>query len=146
MRDGAVEELKSTQRFSKSRHLEELHKHQSRDKKGQYVDFHSKEFWARQKAKEEATATGAPLPNDLQLITTISDGLDRGWLCGVGLEAAHLRAESSQVAARLPRYCLEAEQRLMRWVEAAVSNVYAAFDEHMRRFAEQKHLPYTRCH
>ncbi|KAI5667642.1 hypothetical protein M9H77_17495 [Catharanthus roseus] len=34
-----------TKRFSKSRHSEELHKHQSGDKKGRYVDFHSEDFW-----------------------------------------------------------------------------------------------------
>ncbi|KAI5658548.1 hypothetical protein M9H77_27341 [Catharanthus roseus] len=59
-----------TRRFSKSRHLEELHKHQSKDKKGQYVDLHSEEFWVRfheaqQKVNEEAADTDAPLPNDL---------------------------------------------------------------------------------
>ncbi|KAI5663266.1 hypothetical protein M9H77_22589 [Catharanthus roseus] len=83
-----------SERFSKSRHLEELHKHQSRDKKGQYPRFHE----ARQITEEEAAATGA--------------------------------------VARLPPYCLEAEQRIMKWVKAIVSSVCAAFDEHMRRFAE----------
>ncbi|KAI5676726.1 hypothetical protein M9H77_07676 [Catharanthus roseus] len=62
-----------TERFSKSRHLEELHKHRTKDKTGQYVDFHSEEFWA----KEEATATGAPMPDDLQLTSTIFGGLSR---------------------------------------------------------------------
>ncbi|KAI5659131.1 hypothetical protein M9H77_27924 [Catharanthus roseus] len=63
-----------TEKFSKSRHLEELHKHQSRDKKGQYVDFHSEKFW---KAEEEAAATGIPLLDDLQLMAGVFGGLDR---------------------------------------------------------------------
>ncbi|KAI5654852.1 hypothetical protein M9H77_32039 [Catharanthus roseus] len=33
-----------TKWFSKNRHLEDLHKHQIRDKKGQHVDFQSEEF------------------------------------------------------------------------------------------------------
>ncbi|KAI5648341.1 hypothetical protein M9H77_34346 [Catharanthus roseus] len=117
------------ERLSKSRHLEELHKHQSGDKKGQYVDFHSEEFWARfhevrQKGEEEA------------LLAIVSGGLDRSRLYGVGSEAAHLRAESSRAIAGLPTCCLEAEKRIMRWVEASVSGFYAFFDEHMRRFVE----------
>ncbi|KAI5677671.1 hypothetical protein M9H77_08621 [Catharanthus roseus] len=96
-----VKQTDLTKRFSKSRHLEELHKHQNEDKKG-YRGLH-----------------------------------------GASSEAAHLRAESSRAAAELPPYCLEAERRIMRRVEVAVSSICAAFDEHMRRFAEQSHLPYT---
>ncbi|KAI5683158.1 hypothetical protein M9H77_04386 [Catharanthus roseus] len=77
------------------RHLEELHKHHTRDKNGQYVNTFSEEFW------------------------------------------------SSRAVAELQPCCLEAEQRITRWVEAAVSSVYATFDEHMRRFAKQSHCLYT---
>ncbi|KAI5666344.1 hypothetical protein M9H77_16197 [Catharanthus roseus] len=64
----SVEEADLMDIFSKSKHLDELHKHQTR--KGQYLDFHSKEFWtkfhkARQKAEEEAAATGTSMPDDL---------------------------------------------------------------------------------
>ncbi|KAI5663547.1 hypothetical protein M9H77_22870 [Catharanthus roseus] len=123
-----------TERVSKSRHLEELHKLQTRDKNGQYVDFHSEEFWmkfheARQKVEEEAAATGAAMPDDIQLIS--------------GLEVGHLRAERSWVATGLPPCCLEAKWRIMRWVKAVVSSVYTAFNEHMRRFTKQSHLTYT---
>ncbi|KAI5667812.1 hypothetical protein M9H77_17665 [Catharanthus roseus] len=76
------------ERFSKSRHLEELHKHQTRDKKGQYTKFHE----ARQKAEEEAATTGTPMPHDLQLMATISTGLSHGWLYKADSKAAHLRA------------------------------------------------------
>ncbi|KAI5677670.1 hypothetical protein M9H77_08620 [Catharanthus roseus] len=113
----ALGEEDLTERFSKSRHLEELHKHQTGNKKGQYVDFHSEEFW---KAEEKVAATGAPMPRDLQLMSTISGGLSRGSLYGAGSEAAHLRAESSQTAAGLPPCYLETEQRIMRQVEAIV--------------------------
>ncbi|KAI5675724.1 hypothetical protein M9H77_06674 [Catharanthus roseus] len=40
-----LEQANLTKRFSKSKHLEELHKYQKGDKKGQYVDFQSEEFW-----------------------------------------------------------------------------------------------------
>ncbi|KAI5673142.1 hypothetical protein M9H77_13506 [Catharanthus roseus] len=58
-----------TERFSKIRHFEELHKHQTGDKKGQC----------------------------LQLMAIISGGLNRGRSYGVGSEAAHFRAENNQV-------------------------------------------------
>ncbi|KAI5682908.1 hypothetical protein M9H77_04136 [Catharanthus roseus] len=95
------------ERFSKSRHLEELYKYQTGDKKGQYVDTFSEEF-------SVTAATGAPMPNDLQLMATIFGGLSHDRLYGAGSEAAHLRAESSQAEARLPPCCLEAEYRIMR--------------------------------
>ncbi|KAI5667856.1 hypothetical protein M9H77_17709 [Catharanthus roseus] len=105
------------------------------------MDTFSKEFWtkfheARQKAKEEAAATGTPMPDDLQLMATISDGLSCNQLYGAGPEAAHLRVESSQVAARLPLCCFEAEQRIMKQVEIVVSSVYAAFDKYIRLFTK----------
>ncbi|KAI5649332.1 hypothetical protein M9H77_35337 [Catharanthus roseus] len=95
-------------------------------KKGQYVDSYSEEFWAWQKAEEKTAATDAPLPNDLQLLATLSGELDRSQLYEVGFEAAHLRAMSSQATAGLPLYCLEAEQRIIRRVEAAISSVRTA--------------------
>ncbi|KAI5671880.1 hypothetical protein M9H77_12244 [Catharanthus roseus] len=61
----------SMERFSKSRHLEELHKHQTGDKKGQYVDFYLEEFWAQQKTEKEIIATGVPMPDVLQLMAII---------------------------------------------------------------------------
>ncbi|KAI5649813.1 hypothetical protein M9H77_35818 [Catharanthus roseus] len=127
-----------TYKFSKSRHLEELHKHHTGDKKRQYVDFQSEEFWtkfhkARQKAKVEAATTGTPMPYALHC----------GRLYGAGSKAAHLRAKSSRVADGLPPCCLEVKQRIMRRVEAVVSNVCTAFNEYMRQFVEQSHLPYT---
>ncbi|KAI5676705.1 hypothetical protein M9H77_07655 [Catharanthus roseus] len=42
-----VGEPRSTQRFSKSTHLEELHKYQKEDKKGQYMDFQSNDSMRR---------------------------------------------------------------------------------------------------
>ncbi|KAI5678271.1 hypothetical protein M9H77_09221 [Catharanthus roseus] len=104
-----------------------------RDKKRQYVDFHLEEFW---KDKEEAAATGAPMPDDFQLMAIIFGGLSRSHLYGAGSEAAHLRADSNRAAAGLPPCCLEAEQRIMRGVEGVVSSVCASFDKHMRQFAE----------
>ncbi|KAI5656458.1 hypothetical protein M9H77_25251 [Catharanthus roseus] len=83
------------------------------------------------------------MPNDLQLMATISGELSWGQLYGAGSEVAHLRAESSGAAAGLPPCCLEAEQRIMRRVETVISSVCATFDEHIRQFAEQSHLPYT---
>ncbi|KAI5657493.1 hypothetical protein M9H77_26286 [Catharanthus roseus] len=128
-----------TKRFSKSRHLEKLHKYQSGDKKGQYVDFHSEEFLD----KEEVAATSVPLPGEIQLMATIFGRLDCSRLYRAGSEISHLRAKSSRAVARLPPCYLEVEQRIMRQVEASVSSVCAAFDEHIRRFAEQSYLSYT---
>ncbi|KAI5678459.1 hypothetical protein M9H77_09409 [Catharanthus roseus] len=144
---GEEEQADLMERFSKSRHLGELHKHQTGDKKGQYMDFHSEEFWkkfheARQKAEEEASTTGSPMPDDLQLMATIFGGLSHSRLYAAGLEATHLRIENSRAVAGLPPCCFKVEQRIMRRVEAA-SSVCASFDEHMRRFAEQSYLLYT---
>ncbi|KAI5667375.1 hypothetical protein M9H77_17228 [Catharanthus roseus] len=61
------------------------------------------------KAEEEVASTSAPIPDDLQLMTSISSGFSRGWLCGARPEAAHLRAKRSWATARLLPYCLEAE-------------------------------------
>ncbi|KAI5677828.1 hypothetical protein M9H77_08778 [Catharanthus roseus] len=79
------------------------------------------------------------MPNDLQLMSIISGGLSCGQLYGAGLEAVHLRAKSSRAAAGLPSCYLEAEQRILSWVETVVSSVCTAFDEHNK----QSHLLYT---
>ncbi|KAI5666629.1 hypothetical protein M9H77_16482 [Catharanthus roseus] len=100
------------ERFSKSRHLEELHK-LAEDKKMQYMDIFSEKFWTKfheapKKAEEEAAATSIPIPDDLQLMAIISGGLSRDRLYGAGSNAAHIRAESSGAAAGLPPCCLKA--------------------------------------
>ncbi|KAI5662780.1 hypothetical protein M9H77_22103 [Catharanthus roseus] len=69
------------------------------------------------KAEEEAAEHGAPMPDNLQLMAIISGGLSRDLLYVAGSEAAHLRAESSRAAAGLPPCFLEAEQRIIIWVE-----------------------------
>ncbi|KAI5675351.1 hypothetical protein M9H77_06301 [Catharanthus roseus] len=94
----------------------------------QYVDFHSEEVWVQQKVEEEAAAIGALLPDDLQLMAIVSGRLDRGRLYGTGSEVAHLKVESSLAAVGLLPYCLEVEQRIMRWVEAVVSSVCTSHD------------------
>ncbi|KAI5649639.1 hypothetical protein M9H77_35644 [Catharanthus roseus] len=116
------------ERFSKSKHLEELHKYQNGDKKEQYMDFLSEEFWskfheAQQRVEEEIAATGIAMPDEVQLMATIVGGLSLSQLYGAGWEEAYLRAKSSRVAAGLPPCCLDAEQRIMRRVEAVVSRV-----------------------
>ncbi|KAI5682962.1 hypothetical protein M9H77_04190 [Catharanthus roseus] len=126
------EQADLTERFSKSKHLEELHKHQKENKKGQYSKFHE----ARQRPEEKAAAMGAAMPDELLLMATIAGGLNPNWLFGAGSEAVHLKAESSRTTVGLPPCYLDAELRIMRRVEAAVSNVCAAFDKHMKRFAE----------
>ncbi|KAI5650121.1 hypothetical protein M9H77_36126 [Catharanthus roseus] len=137
MRDG-VEEQGSTQvvlisfsehwlkrqadlmeRFSKSRHLEELHKHRSRDKKGTMWISIQRSF-------------GGDLTR-----------LDRRPKRKLQPRAAHLRVERSQGIVGLPTCYLVTEQRIMRRVEVAVSSVYIVFEEHLRWFVEQTHLSYT---
>ncbi|KAI5652467.1 hypothetical protein M9H77_29654 [Catharanthus roseus] len=59
-------------------------------------------------------------------------GLSRGRLYGASLEATHLRVESSWATTGLLSCSLEVEQRIMRRVEAFVTSVCVAFDEHMR--------------
>ncbi|KAI5682135.1 hypothetical protein M9H77_03363 [Catharanthus roseus] len=71
------EQADLTERFSKSKHLEELYRHQTRDKKGQYVDTFSEEFW---KAVEEAAAMGTPIPDYIQLMAIISCGLSQDYV------------------------------------------------------------------
>ncbi|KAI5662857.1 hypothetical protein M9H77_22180 [Catharanthus roseus] len=125
-----VKQVDLTERFSKSRHLEELHKHQGMDKKRKR--FHE----ARQKAEEEVATKVVLFSDDFELMATVSGGLDRGQLYKIGSKAAHLRAESSRGTLGLPPCCLEVEQRIMRWVEATISSVCVAFDKHMRRFTD----------
>ncbi|KAI5677239.1 hypothetical protein M9H77_08189 [Catharanthus roseus] len=80
-----------TKSFSKRRHLGELHKHHTRDKRS-FEKFHE----ARQKAEEEVSTTGTPMPDDLQLMATISGELSLDQLYEVGSETAYLRAESNR--------------------------------------------------
>ncbi|KAI5682312.1 hypothetical protein M9H77_03540 [Catharanthus roseus] len=59
-----------TKKFSRSKYLEELQKHQKREKKGEYVDFRSVEFWEkfhglRRIAEEDAEAPVTAMPDDL---------------------------------------------------------------------------------
>ncbi|KAI5648030.1 hypothetical protein M9H77_34035 [Catharanthus roseus] len=113
----------------------------SRDVLG--VDDESKFYEIRQKADEKAAATGAAMPGELQLMATIGGGLSCSRFYGARSEATQLRAESSRIEAGLPLCYLDARHRIMRRVEAIVSSVCAAFDEHIRRFVEQSYLLYT---
>ncbi|KAI5682938.1 hypothetical protein M9H77_04166 [Catharanthus roseus] len=59
-----------TEKFFRSKYLEELHKHQKGEKKGEYVDFRSVQFWekfheVRRKAEEDGEASGTTMPDDL---------------------------------------------------------------------------------
>ncbi|KAI5674073.1 hypothetical protein M9H77_14437 [Catharanthus roseus] len=100
---------------------------------------------ARQKAEEEAAAKGTPMPDDLQLMATISGGLSRVELYRADSKAAHLRAESNRAAADC-HFVVWKRKRIVRQVEAAVSSVCTAFHENMRRFADQSHLRSPLCH
>ncbi|KAI5669900.1 hypothetical protein M9H77_19753 [Catharanthus roseus] len=62
---------------------------------------------ARQKAGEGVAATGTPIPNNFQLMATISGGLCRDRLYRAGSEAAYLRVQSSRGVVGLPPCCLE---------------------------------------
>ncbi|KAI5664768.1 hypothetical protein M9H77_24091 [Catharanthus roseus] len=73
-----------TKRLSLSKYLEELHKHQKREKKREYVDFCSAEFWA----EEDDKSSGTAIPHDLQLMAIVAGGPSRDRLYGVGSEAA----------------------------------------------------------
>ncbi|KAI5654446.1 hypothetical protein M9H77_31633 [Catharanthus roseus] len=71
--------------------------------------------------EEEVAAMGAPMPNDLELTSTISGGLSCGRLYGLWIATLLFRS---------------GVERIIRRVEAVVSRVGAAFDVHMRQFAE----------
>ncbi|KAI5681984.1 hypothetical protein M9H77_03212 [Catharanthus roseus] len=84
----------------------------------------SKFHEARQKDNEEVVATGTAMLDELQLMATIASEVSCDWLFGTGSEAAHFRAENSRAAAGLPYCCLDAEQRIMKRVEAASHLLY----------------------
>ncbi|KAI5677382.1 hypothetical protein M9H77_08332 [Catharanthus roseus] len=69
------------ERFSKSKELEKLHKYRSREKEGS-MEILERFHKAKRKAKEEATATGTAMPDDLALMAIVAGG------------AIHLRGES----------------------------------------------------
>ncbi|KAI5653756.1 hypothetical protein M9H77_30943 [Catharanthus roseus] len=106
-------------KFLKHKELEELHKHQS----GEYVDYHSEEFWAKRKAEGKAVATGTVLPDDLAFMSIVARDVRCRLFYGAGSEAS----------------CCA---NILRRMEATVLSVSDAFDEYMRRFTEQNHLVY----
>ncbi|KAI5682699.1 hypothetical protein M9H77_03927 [Catharanthus roseus] len=124
---GSTRQKDLTKRFSQSKHLEGLHKHQKEEKKGKYK-FHE----IRRNAEEDAEASGIVMPDDLQLLAIVASGVSRGRLYGVGSEAVHFIVESSQAAAGLAPCCLDHEQQLMQRVENPVS----------RRLFEHNQLTY----
>ncbi|KAI5681782.1 hypothetical protein M9H77_03010 [Catharanthus roseus] len=88
------------ERFSLSKYLEELHKHQKGEKNVEYADFYSAQFWkkfheVRKKAEEDAEASSTPMLDDLQLMAIVACGVSRGRLYGAGSKAAHFIAESN---------------------------------------------------
>ncbi|KAI5657125.1 hypothetical protein M9H77_25918 [Catharanthus roseus] len=126
-----------TERFSRNKYLEKLHKHQKGEKKRENIDFHSTQFWIREnsrvqrKAEEDIEASSIAMLDDLQLMAIVAGGVSQGCLYGAGLEAAHFINESSRAAIGLS-CCLDNEQWLMRRVEDVVSRVSATFHENMR--------------
>ncbi|KAI5659573.1 hypothetical protein M9H77_28366 [Catharanthus roseus] len=96
-----------TERFSQSKHLEELHKHQEGEKKGEYLDFRLSQFRklheVLRKAKEDTEASG----------TRILDDLYRGCLYRAGSKTAHFIVESSRATTGFASCCLDHKQPLM---------------------------------
>ncbi|KAI5663950.1 hypothetical protein M9H77_23273 [Catharanthus roseus] len=95
------------ERFSWSKYLKELHKHQKERRRGK--KFHE----VRRKAEEDAEASGTPMPDDLQLMAIIAGGVNRGHLYRAGSKAVHFIDESSRAAAGLVSCCLDHKQRLI---------------------------------
>ncbi|KAI5667514.1 hypothetical protein M9H77_17367 [Catharanthus roseus] len=126
-----------TERFSRSKYLEELHKHQKADKKGEYEKFHEV-----RKAEEDAKASSTPMPDGLQLMPIVVGRVSRDHLYGAGSEAVNFIVESSRAVVGLAPCCLDHDQRLMQRVEDAVSRVFVTFDEHMRQLFEHNQLAY----
>ncbi|KAI5657305.1 hypothetical protein M9H77_26098 [Catharanthus roseus] len=140
------------EKFSKSKELEELHKHHSGQKERKYVILPQKSsgiicliFYIVgeiSRGKEEATTMGIPVPDDLDLMAIVARGVRCGRVYGAGSEAVPLRAESSQPSCRglasIGLCCAD----ILRRMEAALPSVFDAFDEHTRRFVKQNHLVY----
>ncbi|KAI5672613.1 hypothetical protein M9H77_12977 [Catharanthus roseus] len=121
-----------TKRFYRSKYLEELHKHQKGEKKGEYADFYSaRKIFTRSKGRPRRILRLAMF-NDLQLMAIVAGGMSRDRFYRVGSETAHLIAESSRVTVALVPCYFDHKQRLMRRVEDAISKVSATFDEYMR--------------
>ncbi|KAI5650001.1 hypothetical protein M9H77_36006 [Catharanthus roseus] len=57
---------------------------------------------SKRNAEEEAAAKGACMPNDLQLMGSISSGLSCGQLYGASSEAAHLKLGVAVLVPALP--------------------------------------------
>ncbi|KAI5662973.1 hypothetical protein M9H77_22296 [Catharanthus roseus] len=74
-----------TKRHSRSKYIEELHKHQKGEKKGEYEKFQE----IQRKAEEDAEASSNIVPDDLQLMAIVAGGVNRSYLYGAGFKAAH---------------------------------------------------------
>ncbi|KAI5650024.1 hypothetical protein M9H77_36029 [Catharanthus roseus] len=90
-----------TERFTQSKYLEELHKHQKGEKK--------EEEYVQRKAEEDAEASDTPMPDDLQLMAIITGGVSHSHLYGAGSEEDHFIVESSRAAAGLASCSLDNE-------------------------------------
>ncbi|KAI5657069.1 hypothetical protein M9H77_25862 [Catharanthus roseus] len=79
------------ERFSKSKELEELHKHRTVYLINIIQRFHE----VKRKAEEEAAATGTVVPDNLAITAIVAGGMNHGCVYRAILKAAHLRAKSS---------------------------------------------------
>ncbi|KAI5657185.1 hypothetical protein M9H77_25978 [Catharanthus roseus] len=61
------------------------------------------------------------------MMAIATGGLSCDRLYGAGLEASHLRSENNRAGTRLSPCCMYVEQRIMKRIEAADSNVSAPF-------------------
>ncbi|KAI5663064.1 hypothetical protein M9H77_22387 [Catharanthus roseus] len=77
------------ERFSRSKELEELHKHRFGEEKGE-----ERFYELKRKAEEEASVMDTTVPNDLRLMAIAASSMSCGRLYVAGSEAAHLIVEA----------------------------------------------------
>ncbi|KAI5649087.1 hypothetical protein M9H77_35092 [Catharanthus roseus] len=124
------------EKFLKSKELQELHKHHSGEKEGEYVDFTSEELWV-------CCDHGITVPDDLAIMAIVAGGMKYGRVYEVGSEVVHLKAESNwTVSYRGLAPIVSCCAGMLRMVESAILSVSNAFDENMRPFMEQNHFVY----
>ncbi|KAI5669981.1 hypothetical protein M9H77_19834 [Catharanthus roseus] len=125
--------------FSKSKELEERHKHRSEEKQGEYERFHE----MKRRVEEEAGAMGAIVLDNLYLMATIAGGISCGCIYRARSEEVHLRDESSHApSCRELALIKPFSADMLHRIKAAVSSISDAFNYYMRRFLEQNPLVY----
>lgn len=92
--------------------------------------------------------TGTTKPDELRILAMAAGGITRSHLYRAISEEAYLKAWSSRTPSSRGLEPIEAcgadaEQRMLQWVQVAISSVSSWFDEYMKQLFKQNHLVST---